>query len=166
MASGSRLVYAMSRDGLFPASHLFRRVSPRSAVHVPAVLMFLVLGILATIFSGSIQQLLLAASVLPASIYLITVVAFLVRRSRITDQFGTFTLGRIGTPIAIAAACWLVATIAILTIPKTFRTASLVSLGLCAAGLIPWFGWFRGRVARGKAGHTADRVPPLPPSTS
>ena len=166
MASGSRLVYAMSRDGLFPASNLFRRVSPRSAVPVPAVLMFLVLGILATIFSGSIQQLLLAASVLPASIYLITVVAFLVRRSRITDQFGTFTLGRFGTPIAIAAACWLVATIAILTIPKTFRTASLVSLGLCAAGLIPWFGWFRGRMMRGEAGHTADRVPPLPPSTS
>ena len=166
MASGSRLVYAMSRDGLFPASNLFRRVSPRSAVPVPAVLMFLVLGILATIFSGSIQQLLLAASVLPASIYLITVVAYLVRRSRITDQFGTFTLGRFGTPIAIAAACWLVATIAILTIPETFRTPSLVSLGLCAAGLIPWFGWFRGRVARGEAGHTADRVPPLPPSTS
>ena len=151
MASGSRLVYAMSRDGLFPASNLFRRISPVSSVPVPAVLMFLALGLLVT-FSGSITELVLASTVLPATIYLITVVAYLSRRSQITSQFGTFTLGRWGPTIAIAAVCWLITIITILTIPESFRTTSLLSLGLCAAGLIPWFGWLRGRVNRGEAG--------------
>ena len=151
MASGSRLVYAMSRDGLFPASNLFRRISPVSSVPVPAVLMFLVLGILVT-FSGSITELVLASTVLPATIYLITVVAYLSRRSQITSQFGTFTLGRWGPAVAITAVCWLVTVITILTIPESFRTTSLLSLGLCATGLVPWFGWLRGRVARGEAG--------------
>ena len=152
MASGSRLVYAMSRDGLFPAYRLFRHVSPRTAVPIPAILMFMVLGVLATLFNDSIQQLVLAAAVLPAVIYLVTVIAYLLRRNRLSSQFGTFTLGRFGTPIACAAACWLVAMIAVLSIPESFRGPSLISLGLCAAGLVPWFCWFRGRVDPPDAG--------------
>ena len=152
MASGSRLVYAMSRDGLFPAYRLFRHVSPRTAVPIPAILMFMVLGVLATLFNDSIQQLVLAAAVLPALIYLITVIAYLVHRNRLSSQFGTCTLGRFGTPIASAAACWLVAMIAVLSIPESFRGPSLISLGLCAAGLVPWFCWFRGRIDPPDAG--------------
>ncbi|MBQ17419.1 MAG: amino acid permease [Planctomycetaceae bacterium] len=158
MASGSRLVYAMARDNVFPASQLFRRVSPGSAVPVPAILLILVLGVLAEIFSESIQQLLLAAAVLPATIYLLTVLSYLARRSKMPHRFGTFSLGRWGPSIAAAAAAWLIVTIAILTIPEDFRRTSLVSLGVCASGLIPWFAWIRRRVATGTAG--IDRIAP------
>ena len=125
---------------------------PRTAVPIPAILMFMVLGVLATLFNDSIQQLVLAAAVLPAVIYLVTVIAYLLRRNRLSSQFGTFTLGRFGTPIACAAACWLVAMIAVLSIPESFRGPSLISLGLCAAGLVPWFCWFRGRIDPPDAG--------------
>tara|TARA_B100000029_G_scaffold393638_1_gene391018 strand:- start:3762 stop:5216 length:1455 start_codon:yes stop_codon:yes gene_type:complete len=156
MASGSRIVFAMARDGLFPASRLFRRVSPRTAVPIPAVILFLVSGILATVFNESIQQLVLAAAVLPATIYLVTVVAYLARRSRITSQFGSFSLGRWGPAIGIAAATWLVGMITILTIPDEFRDASLVSLGLCGVGLVPWFAWFRHRVPGDRQHHVDE----------
>ncbi|GIS59016.1 MAG: hypothetical protein CM1200mP2_12410 [Planctomycetaceae bacterium] len=151
MASGSRLVYAMSRDGLFPASNLFRRISPVSSVPRPGgadVPGPGTPGHLLRFHHGTGPGQHRAAShdlpdhcgPLPS------------RRSQITSQFGTFTLGRWGPTIAIAAVCWLITIITILTIPESFRTTSLLSLGLCAAGLIPWFGWLRGRVNRGEAG--------------
>ncbi|MEC9008615.1 MAG: amino acid permease [Planctomycetota bacterium] len=152
MASGSRLVYAMARDNVFPASGVFRRVSPGTAVPVPAILLILVLGVLAEIFAESIEQLLLAAAVLPAVIYLLTVLSYLGRRSKMPGRFGTFSLGRWGSPIAVTAAAWLVATIAILTIPEEFRRTSLVSLGVCVLGLVVWFAWVRNRIASGDAG--------------
>jgi len=163
MASGSRLVYAMARDNVFPASGLFRRVSPGTAVPVPAILLIMVLGVLAEIFAESIQQLLLAAAVLPAVIYLLTVLSYLGRRSKMPRRFGTFSLGRWGSPIAVAAAAWLVATIAILTIPEEFRRTSLVSLGVCVSGLILWFAWIRGRIATGEAG--IARIDPESPGS-
>ena len=67
-------------------------------------------------------------------------------------RFGTFSLGRWGSPIAVTAAAWLVATIAILTIPEEFRRTSLVSLGVCVLGLVVWFAWVRNRIASGDAG--------------
>lgn len=152
MASGSRLIYAMSRDNVFFASRLLGHVSPRLAVPVPAILAVTGLGLVAEIFSGSIQQLLLAAAVLPAVVYLATVVAYMTNRRNLPTRFGTFSLGRWGLPIAGLAACWLVLVILILTVPETFRTTACISLGLCLAGAIPWFGWIRRRVTTGKAG--------------
>ena len=152
MASGSRLIYAMARDNVFFASHVFGRISTRSAVPVPAILAVMSLGILAEVFSGSIEQLLLAAAVLPAVVYLVTVVAYMTRRRDLPTRFGTFSLGRWGLPVAGLATCWLVLVILILTVPETFRTTACVSLVVCLAGTIPWFGWIRHRVATGKAG--------------
>jgi amino acid transporter len=152
MASGSRLIYAMARDNVFMANALFRRISPRTSVPVPALLLVLALGILAEIFSESLQQLLTAAAVLPALIYLLTVAAYAARRRKLPTRAGTFTLGRRGDVVAGLAITWLVVILAILTIPKEFRSATWVTVLLCVGGWILYWGWIRGKIARGEAG--------------
>ena len=152
MASGSRLIYAMARDRVFVANWLFKRVSVRTSVPVPAVLLVMALGIAAELFSESLQQLVLAATVLPAVIYLMTVAAYVLRRHTMPVRFGTFSLGRWGTPTAVAAIIWLIVIIAILTVPEEFHRSAAVSLALCLIGLVPYFSWIRPRILSGQAG--------------
>ena len=141
MASGSRLIYAMARDDVFPMSDMFSSVSEKSGAPIPAVVLMLGLGLLAELFSESLEQLLLAAAVLPALIYLSTIVAYLKQRDSMPLRFGTFTLGRFGKPIGVMAATWLLFVIGVLTIPEEFQFTALVSLLLCLSGLIPYYLW-------------------------
>lgn len=155
MASGSRLIYAMARDKVFMAHTLFCRVSPRTSVPIPAILLILVLGILTEVFSDSLQQLLAAAAVLPALIYLLTVTAYVLRRRTLPSHFGGFSLGPAGGLVAGLAIVWLILIIAILTIPSEFRSATWISIVLCLVGGALYFGWIRSRIARGEAGPPA-----------
>ena len=145
MASGSRLIYAMARDDVFPMSDMFSSVSEKSGAPIPAVVLMLALGLLAELFSESLEQLLLAAAVLPALIYLSTIVAYLKQRDSMPLRFGTFTLGRFGKPIGVMAAGWLLLVIGVLTIPEEFQFTALVSLLLCLSGLIPYYLWAAGK---------------------
>ena len=145
MASGSRLIYAMARDDVFPMSDMFSSVSEKSGAPIPAVVLMLGLGLLAELFSESLEQLLLAAAVLPALIYLSTIGAYLKQRDSMPLRFGTFTLGRFGKPIGVMAAGWLLFVIGVLTIPEEFQFTALVSLLLCLSGLIPYYLWAAGK---------------------
>ena len=157
MASGSRLIYAMARDRVFVGNRLFCRVSARTSVPVPAILLILVLGITAEIFAESLEQLLLAAAVLPALIYLLTVASYALHRDQLPTLFGTFTLGAWGGLVAKLAIVWLVLIIGVLTIPREFHQATRISVGLCIWGVIIYFGCIRGRIIRGEAGvHAPD----------
>lgn len=158
MASGSRLIYAMARDRVFVANRLFARVSPGTSVPVPAVLLVLVLGVTVETFAESLEQLLLAAAVLPALIYLLTVASYALGRHRMPTLFGTFTLGRWGKLVALLAAGWLVFIIGVLTVPREFHRATLTSGILCLCGLIGYFGWMRGVILRGQAGVHAPNL--------
>lgn len=161
MASGSRLIYAMARDDVFVANRVFARVSTRTAVPVPAILLILALGMVAELFAESLEQLLLAAAVLPALTYLLTVMAFALRRHTLPARFGTFSLGRLGGVISKFAIVWLVLLIAILTIPAEFHAATMVSAAVCLAGALLYVLWIRGRIARGVAGvHAAGPTGP------
>ena len=152
MASGSRLIYAMARDQVFFASQTLGRVSRRTSVPVPAILLMLVLAILAEVFSESIEQLLLAAAVLPALIYLSTILAYLSRRESMPVKFGTFSLGRWGRGVAILACLWLLFVIGVLSIPEDFQSTALVSALLCLVGFVPYECWFAKRIQAGEAG--------------
>lgn len=152
MASGSRLIYAMSRDRVFPGSRLFCKVSANTSVPIPAILLILALGIAVEMFSESLEQLLLAAAVLPALVYLLTVASYALRRHRMPALFGTFTLGAWGDLVAWLAIVWLVGIIGVLTIPREFHAATAVSVVLSVSGLVVYFAWIRGRILRGEAG--------------
>jgi amino acid transporter len=159
MASGSRMIYAMARDNVFFGNALFRSVSPHTSAPIPAIFLVAALGMVAEVFSGSLTQLLAAAAVLPALIYLMTVVAYALHRNSLPTQFGQFTLGAWGGWIAGAAIGWLVAIIAILTIPTEFHNATMTSGIICAVGAVLYFGVIRSRIQQGKAGvHVADSL--------
>ncbi len=73
MASGSRMIYAMARDSALIGNSKLRSVSRTTSAPVPAILLVAGLGIIAELFFKSLEQLLAAAAVLPALIYLSTV---------------------------------------------------------------------------------------------
>jgi len=152
MASGSRMIYAMARDNVFFGNAVFRSVSARTAAPIPAVLLVAGLGVVVEIYSQSLKQLLAAAAVLPALIYLITVVAYFFRRKSLSAQSAQFSLGRWGGWIAGAAIVWLVMIIAVLTIPEQFHSATAMSGVLCLIGLAFYLCVIRRRIKRGDAG--------------
>lgn len=109
--SGTRLIWAMSRDERFPAWQLLRRVSRTRHTPVAATLGYLVItqAILA-IFSGTSDALFIlfsAATLLPAIIYAGTVLLYIVKRRSLPASAG-FSLGRWEVPVLILASVWLV----------------------------------------------------------
>lgn len=78
MTAGSRLIFAMARDGRFIAAPFFSRVSSH---HVPkgAIIAVAFMGILFTFMTDSATSLYGACTVLACIYYLITVVAFAIR---------------------------------------------------------------------------------------
>ena len=158
MASGSRMIYAMARDNVFFGNAFFRRVSPSTSAPVPAILLVAGLGMLAEWYSESLEQLLAAAAVLPAVIYLLTVATYALRRKSLPTGSDHFSLGRWGGIVSGAAIVWLVMIIAILTIPQEFHSATWVSVAVCIVGAVLYWGFIRGRIARGAAGVHAANV--------
>ena len=158
MASGSRMIYAMARDNVFFGNAFFRHVSRNTSAPIPAILIVAILGILAEWYSESFEQLLAAAAVLPALIYLLTVVTYAVRRKSLSTRSGHFSLGRWGGIVSGVAIAWLVMIIAILTIPREFRSATWVSAAVCIVGAVLYWGFIKRRIACGVAGVHAANV--------
>ncbi|MFJ4225720.1 APC family permease [Microbacterium sp. NPDC089695] len=109
--SGTRLVWAMSRDERFPAWQVLRRVSRTRHTPVAATLgyLFITQAILA-IFSGTSDALFIlfsAATLLPAIIYAGTVLLYIVKRRSLPASTG-FALGRWEVPVLVLASVWLV----------------------------------------------------------
>ena len=96
MMSGSRLVFAMSRDKRFPGYQLFGRVTRSTSTPAWAVGLIMVGGIIFTlVFStDALFKLFTAGSILPALIYLATVLMYLKVRPKLKLIPSTFTLGR------------------------------------------------------------------------
>ncbi|MDQ0727539.1 APC family permease [Microbacterium sp. W4I20] len=109
--SGTRLIWAMSRDERFPGWQLLRRVHRSRHTPVAATLGYLVItqAILA-VFSGTSDALFIlfsAATLLPAIIYAGTVLLYIVKRKSLPASTG-FRLGRWEIPVLILASVWLV----------------------------------------------------------
>lgn len=134
MAAASRLIFAMARDGRFVAPGLLARTSRQ---HVPAnaIILVSVVAIILTFNADSVTSLYGAVAVLAAMVYLITVVSFAVG-AKGEEGAGHFHLGRFRWPIIVLAVLWLLAEIAILTVPEQFHTVAIASGATLAAGLI------------------------------
>lgn len=151
MASASRLIYAMARDNVFFASSVFKKVSPKSVVPVNAIILVLVLGILAVIFADTLTLLVGAASVLPASLYLITVAAYAWKRHELPPS-DSFDLGKWRTPLTVFAIAWLIFEIGILTIPSEFHSVAVVAAVIVIVGTIIYQVAFKQKINRGEIG--------------
>lgn len=144
----SRLTWAMSRDRRFPGHQLFSRVSPRLGTPVAATMFGgILIEIILAVFAGlgifakqssPLGYLFSTATLLPAVIYLSTVILYIGARRKLPATHG-FSLGAFEWPIIVLALVWLLFELAI------FRDASFVapwiySLIMFALGLI-YFIW-------------------------
>lgn len=140
--SGGRLIYAMSRDDVFFASSIFKKVNSNGSP-AAATLLLLVFGIIATLFSDSLTLLVGATSVLPALIYLFTVVSYGVYRKNVVFRKDSFNMGKWHQPVLVSATLWLVIEIGILTMPKQFHEVTIVSGLMLLVGIVCYYAFFR-----------------------
>ncbi|MFE1285223.1 amino acid permease [Streptomyces sp. NPDC058751] len=116
----SRIVFAMARDGRFPAHRLMRRVNPRTRTPIPATVLVLVVGIvlMAALPGDALLQLITASTIIPALVYGATIVLHLAVRRRLDRNKGAFDLGRFELPVAVGALVWTVASLVMLVSPS------------------------------------------------
>jgi amino acid transporter len=136
MAACSRQVFAMARDGRFPASGLMRRVNPRTKTPVFATLLNLAIGVVLMIAlpGQALLQLIIGGTILPALIYGSIVVLYLVVRKRLARREGGFNLGRFELPVSIAALVWVACALFVLVTPADALVPNLIVAGLILAG--------------------------------
>ena len=144
----TRLTWAMSRDERFPGYSLFRQVGRQTGTPVAATLfcgilivvvlaVFALLGILVPSQSSTLTNLFSAATLLPAIIYLATVVLYIYARRKLPETHG-FKLGVWEWPIIVLSVIWLVFELSIFRDPQ-FRAPWVYSLAMFGIGLIYFF---------------------------
>ena len=132
LLSGTRLVWAMSRDGRFPGWQLFHTISPKLQTPVNATIFVAAIGeIILAIFSRDTDALFVlfsGATLLPAIIYAVSILMYAVKRRELPPSQG-FTLGAWELPVLALAIVWLAFELAI------FRDASFLKPWLYVAAM-------------------------------
>jgi len=146
----TRLTWAMSRDERFPGYRWFSQVGKSTNTPVAATLFcgilievvlagFALLGILVPSQSSTLTYLFSAATLLPAIIYLATVVLYIYARRKLPETHG-FSLGAFEWPIIILSVVWLLFELAIFRDGTLFAAPWVYSLVMVGIGLI-YFVW-------------------------
>ena len=108
--TGTRLVFAMARDGRFPAHGILRQVHPSTRMPAyAATLLFVVVEMVLALFasqSDALINLFTAASLLPVIVYLSTVMLYIATRHKLARMEG-FSLGIFEWPVVLLALVWL-----------------------------------------------------------
>lgn len=145
----TRLTWAMSRDERFPGHRLFSRVNQQTSTPIAATLMcgilieivlaaFAVLGISNPSQSSTLTYLFSAATLLPAIIYLATVILYIYARRKLPETQG-FKLGAFEWPVIILSLVWLLFELSIFR-DSSFGPPWIYSLVMFGLGLI-YFVW-------------------------
>jgi amino acid transporter len=145
MMSGSRMVFAMARDKRFPASRLFSTVARRTDSPIAATLLIFA-GLVVIMLavgneSTALNNLFTAATILPAIIYLATVILFAVTRNKLPYVDGVFTLGRSVPYVIGASLVWLAFELSALLLPDNFRTAVIIAAVVLGIGILVFIGY-------------------------
>ncbi len=144
MATGARLIFAMSRDGRFPGHQLFRKVNPKTSTPVWATMLIFLIGVLLmlTLPGDSLIKLITSGTILPVLIYAGTVVLYLCVRKKLEATEGAFSLGRFELPVAIVALAWLTFALGTLVLPSSTRTSDLIAGGMIGIGAVFFLGMY------------------------
>ncbi len=145
----TRLTWAMSRDERFPGYRLFSRVNHQTSTPIAATLMcgilievvlaaFALLGITDASRSNTLGYLFSAATLLPAIIYLATVILYIYARRKLPETRG-FKLGAYEWPVIILSVVWLLFELSIFR-DSSFGPPWIYSLVMFGLGLI-YFVW-------------------------
>ncbi|MFJ9642860.1 APC family permease [Streptomyces sp. NPDC101206] len=138
MVACARLVFAMARDGRFPASRLMRRVGARTCTPIPATILIFALGValMVALPGMALLELITAGTILPALTYAATIVLYLSVRRRLSRQEGAFDLGRFEMPVAVCALVWTVVALIVLVSPREALVSIVIVVGLLLAGAV------------------------------
>jgi len=144
----SRLTWAMSRDERFPGYQLFSRVNRSTGTPVAATLLSgILIEVVLAAFAGygiitnqttTLFNLFSAATLLPAIIYLATVILYIYARRKLPQTLG-FRLGAFEWPIIVLSVVWLLFELSIFR-DASFAAPWLYSLVMFALGII-YFAW-------------------------
>jgi amino acid transporter len=136
MMTGTRLIWAMSRDERFPGWQHWNQISPRFHTPAKATVLYLVLAeAILAVFSGSEDTLFTlfgAATLIPAVIYAATVALYLVKRKELPAN-GKFDLHGWEKPVLAVAIVWLVFELALFR-DAAFKDAWLYVLAMVVVG--------------------------------
>ena len=136
--TATRLTWAMARDQRFPGAQIFARVDERTGTPLAATVLIGVLTeIVLAIFgnqTNALSNLFGAATLLPAIIYLFTVLLYTFTRRRLPPTRG-FSLGAFEWPVIIFALVWLIFELAIFR-DAQFATPWIYTLVMVGLGLI------------------------------
>jgi amino acid transporter len=145
MMSGSRMVFAMARDKRFPASRLFSTVARRTDSPIAATLLIFAGLVVIMLAVGNqttaLSNLFTAATILPAIIYLATVILFAVTKDRLPKADDVFTLGRSAPYVVGASLVWLAFELSALLLPENFRTAVIIAAVVLGIGILVFIGY-------------------------
>ncbi|CAM5606548.1 MULTISPECIES: amino acid permease [Streptomyces] len=166
VAAASRMVFAFSRDGALPGSHLWRKVSGRTQTPVAAVWLSVVVACvlaLPSLYSATAYNAVTAINVIgitPA--YAIPV--FL--RLRAGDRFqpGPWQLGRWSKPVGWTAVGWVACVTVLFCLPQaspvTVDTMNYASVALAVVLVLASVWWYVARRSYGTpttAAYGSDR---------
>jgi amino acid transporter len=162
LAATGRLVFAMARDNILPGSAFLRVVNPQTRTPIRALVTASILGLIFTLFGYYITvtgtgkdaffALVGATSTLPFIVYLLTVLAYVLRRDRMASLPEAFNLGPWAKPVMYAALAWTVIALGLLMIPKIYWLTDEIVVVVIAVAALWYFLVLRGRLARGEAG--------------
>ncbi|WP_405442775.1 APC family permease [Streptomyces avidinii] len=145
MVACSRLIFAMARDGRFPAHRLMRKVDPRTRTPIPATILIFALGVVLMVAlpGAALLELITASTILPAITYGSTIVLYLAVRKRLGRRKGAFDLGRFELPVAICALVWTLVALCVLVAPEEALVSVVIVAGLLLAGGLAFLGLLR-----------------------
>jgi amino acid transporter len=156
IAGAGRLVFSLGRDNMLPASRHLADVDKRTKTPVKALAtcgtIMMVLMFWGFFQTDAFETLIGATSLAPYLVYLLVVVAYIVRRKTLVQVTGGFNLGRFGIPLMCVGLVWIVSAVLVLSLPAPFHGAvKIVAVGAFLAAL-----WYvlvlRRRIASGNAG--------------
>lgn len=155
IATSSRAVYSMSRDGALPAGHLWTYVQNDSVSKVPKYSVLLsmgvsyFLGLLALVSTSALNAFIGAAVLSLCASSLIPIVCSLLG-ARKKVRGAAFKLKYVGFILNIIAVLWLTFTLFILSMPpqipvtaSSMNYAALVFMGFTLLITLLWFVWGR-----------------------
>ena len=140
LATCARMVFAMSRDGRFPAHRVMRRVNSRTHTPIPATILIAVLGIvmLVALPGDALLLLLIVGALVGAVLYAAIIVLYLAVRNRVGRQDDAFDLGRFELPVAIGALAWSAFVVFVLAAPRSAWPSVLIAFGILVGGGLYW----------------------------
>jgi amino acid transporter len=156
MAVATRMVFALSRDRMLPASGVLGAVNKRTATPIRAIIFVSALAIVLNVMNeGLVAKIFAIVGLGYYLTYFLTMVAalFAQRTGRIPEgPPGAFNLGPWLVPTAIAGLLWAVVVIVTLTLPKVNHTTAYYTAGALTIGALWWALVLRHRINAGHAG--------------